>query len=269
FLANNNTVSFHELPQETQLSIERKRLADYCPNAAKKDDLNEAKRCNNLIVIYDSLQLAHKCILNSFYGYVMRKGARWHRMEMGGIVCTTGSTIMKRTRELIEQIGRPLELDTVNHYTNDQYHELVDKEKHQYEIRSENSIFFEIDRPYLAMILPASTEEGKRIKKHYCVFNMDCTIAELKGFEVKCNGELQLIKIFQASVFEAFLKGTTLEECYNHVATIADYWLHMLYSHAKDISDKELFELISERRTMSRMYLIMENKNQHLFRQLK
>ncbi|CAF5185117.1 unnamed protein product, partial [Rotaria sp. Silwood1] len=30
-------------------------------------------------------------------------------------------------------------------------------------------------------------------------------------------------------------------ECYNHVATIADYWLDMLYSHAKDISDKELF----------------------------
>ncbi len=82
-------------------------------NAAKKDDLNEVKRCNNLIVIYDSLQLAHKCILNSFYGYVMRRGARWHRMEMGGIVCTTGSTIIKRTRELIEQIGRPLELDTV------------------------------------------------------------------------------------------------------------------------------------------------------------
>ncbi|CAF3395708.1 unnamed protein product, partial [Rotaria sp. Silwood2] len=279
-ISNNNTVSFHELPQETQLSIERKRLADYCrkaykkTNAAKKDDLNEAKRCNNLIVIYDSLQLAHKCILNSFYGYVMRKG--YFKMcslasnGMGGIVCTTGSTIIKRTRELIEQIGRPLELDTdgiwcvlpatspenyeliirdpsrpkvvisypcsllnliiKDHYTNDQYHE-----------------------PYLAMILPASKEEGKRIKKRYCVFNMDGTIAELKDFEVKCNGELQLIKIFQASVFEAFLKGTTLEEYYNHVATIADYWLDMLYSHAKDISDKELFELILERRTMSRM----------------
>jgi DNA polymerase epsilon subunit 1 len=24
-------------------------------------------------VVFDSLQLAHKCILNSFYGYVMRK----------------------------------------------------------------------------------------------------------------------------------------------------------------------------------------------------
>ncbi|CAF4693502.1 unnamed protein product, partial [Rotaria sp. Silwood2] len=33
---NNNTLSFHELPQETQLSIERKRLADYCRKAYKK-----------------------------------------------------------------------------------------------------------------------------------------------------------------------------------------------------------------------------------------
>lgn len=34
------------------------------------------------MVLYDSLQLAHKCILNSFYGYVMRRGARWYSMEM-------------------------------------------------------------------------------------------------------------------------------------------------------------------------------------------
>ncbi|CAF3356320.1 unnamed protein product [Rotaria sp. Silwood2] len=76
------------------------------------------------------------------------------------------------------------------------------------------------------MILPASKEERKRIEKPYCVFNMDGSIAELKYFEVKRNDELQL-KIFQASVFEAFLTGTTLEECYNNVATIADYWLDM------------------------------------------
>ncbi|CAF4738395.1 unnamed protein product, partial [Rotaria sp. Silwood2] len=130
FLANNNnnnTPPVHELPQETQLSIERKRLADYCRkaykkvnhtreetrettvcqcenssyvetvrafgdrcyaykglhkkwktnlgNATKKNDLNEVKCCNNLFVIYDSLQFAYKCILNSFYGYVMRRGS--------------------------------------------------------------------------------------------------------------------------------------------------------------------------------------------------
>jgi DNA polymerase elongation subunit (family B) len=40
-------------------------------------------------------QLAHKCILNSFYGYVMRKGARWYSMEMAGVVTHTGASIIK------------------------------------------------------------------------------------------------------------------------------------------------------------------------------
>ena len=33
-------------------------------------------------------------------------------MEMAGIVCFTGANIIMRARELVEQIGRPLELDT-------------------------------------------------------------------------------------------------------------------------------------------------------------
>ena len=51
-----------------------------------------------------------------------------------------------------------------------------------------------------------------------------------QGFEVKRNGELELIKIFQSSVFEAFLKGKTLDECYAAVAKVADYWLDVLFS---------------------------------------
>ncbi len=44
-------------------------------DAAKQSgDPAEVKSCKNKEVLYDSLQLAHKCILNSFYGYVMRKG---------------------------------------------------------------------------------------------------------------------------------------------------------------------------------------------------
>lgn len=39
----------------------------------------EKQEAEKLVVLYDSLQLAHKCILNSFYGYVMRRGARWYR----------------------------------------------------------------------------------------------------------------------------------------------------------------------------------------------
>lgn len=47
--------------------------------AVEVGDAAEVKRCRNMEVLYDSLQLAHKCILNSFYGYVMRKGcaAAW------------------------------------------------------------------------------------------------------------------------------------------------------------------------------------------------
>ena len=80
--------------------------------AAASGDAAWLKSAKNKEVLYDSLQLAHKCILNSFYGYVMRKGARWYSMEMAGIVCYTGAGIIKCARELIEQIGRPLELDT-------------------------------------------------------------------------------------------------------------------------------------------------------------
>ena len=35
-----------------------------------------------------------------------------YSMEMAGIVCYTGAGIIKCARELIEQVGRPLELDT-------------------------------------------------------------------------------------------------------------------------------------------------------------
>ena len=52
-----------------------------------------------------------------------------------------------------------------DYFTNDQYQELVDPENLVYNQRSENSIFFEVDGPYRAMILPASKEEGKKLKK--------------------------------------------------------------------------------------------------------
>lgn len=250
-------------------------------------EINDAK---NMIVLYDSLQLAHKCILNSFYGYVMRKGARWHSMEMAGITCLTGASIIQMARKIVEQIGRPLELDTdgiwcmlprsfpdgfsfnlangkkygisypctmLNHlvykdFTNDQYHELVDESRGTYEVRKENSIFFELDGPYRAMILPSSKEEDKLLKKRYAVFNDDGTLAELKGFEVKRRGELQLIKTFQSQIFEKFLLGKDLKECYASVASVADKWLDVLFTKAATLPDDELVELIAENRSMSK-----------------
>lgn len=90
-------------------------------NKVWKNNLQKARESGNAVkiaeaqdmcVLYDSLQLAHKCILNSFYGYVMRKGARWYSMEMAGVVTHTGANIIKRANELVSKLGRPLELDT-------------------------------------------------------------------------------------------------------------------------------------------------------------
>lgn len=52
--------------------------------AQDSGDAVEVKRCKNMEILYDSLQLAHKCILNSFYGYVMRKGYALPEREREG-----------------------------------------------------------------------------------------------------------------------------------------------------------------------------------------
>ncbi|KJR83517.1 DNA polymerase epsilon subunit 1 [Sporothrix schenckii 1099-18] len=250
-------------------------------------EIDSAKK---MIVLFDSLQLAHKVILNSFYGYVMRKGSRWYSMEMAGVTCLTGAHIIQMARELVERLGRPLELDTdgiwcmlpatfpenfafklkngkkmtisypcvmLNHlvharFTNHQYQTLVDSKTFRYETHSDNSIFFEVDGPYKAMVLPTSKEEDKNLKKRYAVFNDDGSLAELKGFEVKRRGELKLIKIFQQQIFKFFLDGSTLAECYASVAKIANRWLDVLHSKGATLADEELMELISENRSMSK-----------------
>jgi DNA polymerase epsilon subunit 1 len=93
----------YELKKLTKSS---KKAAESASNAVEK------KEAEDKVLIYDSLQVAHKCILNSFYGYVMRKGARWRSMEMAGVVTKTGADLITQARILVEQIGRPLELDT-------------------------------------------------------------------------------------------------------------------------------------------------------------
>jgi DNA polymerase epsilon subunit 1 len=250
----------------------------------------EVEEAKKMIVLFDSLQLAHKVILNSFYGYVMRKGSRWYSMEMAGITCLTGAHIIQLARQLVERIGRPLELDTdgiwcilpatfpenfafklkngkkmaisypcvmLNHlvharFTNHQYQELVDPATFRYETHSDNTIFFEVDGPYKAMILPTSKEEDKNLKKRYAVFNHDHTLAELKGFEVKRRGELKLIKIFQTQIFKFFLEGSTLAETYAAVARVANRWLDVLHQHGSTLADEELIDLICENKNMAK-----------------
>jgi DNA polymerase epsilon subunit 1 len=251
---------------------------------------SEVENAKKMIVLFDSMQLAHKVILNSFYGYVMRKGSRWYSLEMAGVTCLTGARIIQLARSLVERIGRPLELDTdgiwcilpatfpenfafklkngkkvaisypcvmLNHlvhgqFTNHQYETLKDPATFRYEKHSENTIFFEVDGPYKAMILPTSKEEDKNLKKRYAVFNHDGSLAELKGFELKRRGELKLIKNFQAQIFKFFLDGSTLAETYGAVAKVANRWLDILDTRGATLADEELIDLIVENKNMTK-----------------
>lgn len=257
-------------------------------SAAK--DLDEKKLCESRCVQMESLQLAHKCILNSFYGYVMRKGSRWYSMEMAGLVTYLGASLIQMARALVQQLGVTLELDTDgiwcslpktfpenyilktnnaqkpkislsypcivlnkmvhDRYTNNQYQ--TKENDGSYSIREENSIYFEVDGPYLAMLLPASREEGKTIKKRYAVFHLNGKLAELKGFELKRRGELMLVKDFQSQVFHQFLAGDTLKGAYASAAAVANIALDMLESKGEGYSMEEVLEKISESSNMSR-----------------
>ena len=59
------------------------------------------------------------------------------------------------------------------------------------------------------------------------------TTCKAQGFELKRRGELKLIKAFQGEVFERFLAGDTLAECYAAVAAVADRWLDLLDTQAR------------------------------------
>ena len=256
--------------------------------AHNKNDPDEILHTKNMIDLYDSLQLAHKIILNSFYGYVMRKGSRWFSMEMAAMVTYLGSHLITDAREFVEKLGKPLELDTdgiwcclpkgfpefyklklkngkkinfafpqamLNKRTYDKYSNPVYNEKDENDnwiVRREMSVFFEIDGPYKCMVLPAAKEEGKMLKKRYIVIDFDDKIQELKGFELKRRGELKIIKIFQEEVFGQFLKGKNLTECYAECAEIAKRWYSILELNGEGINDDELLDYIEESRMMSK-----------------
>ncbi|MES1919285.1 hypothetical protein MHBO_001142, partial [Bonamia ostreae] len=251
----------------------------------------ELKKLLEMSTVFDSMQLAHKCILNSFYGYVMRKSSRWYSMPMAAITTQIGAEIIKGAREFLENFSRPLELDTdgvwcclpslfptdfefcdkngvkkrfsflcsvLNLLTHEKfenrfYQKLVKtSETAKYETKTECSIFFEADGPYRCMMLPASPEEGKTLKKRYAVFNRNNTLAELKGFELKRRGELKIVKIYQTEVFYRFLNGQNLSQIYSSAAQISNYWLDVIFGKGKGLRDEDIFDLFAESKNMSR-----------------
>ena len=111
--------------------------------------------CENTQLVFRYEISTFSIIINVLY-------LEYHRPLCALQVLTTNP---RKPKVTISYPGAMLNVMVKDRFTNDQYQELVDPDNLVYDQRSENSIFFEVDGPYRAMILPASKEEGKRLKK--------------------------------------------------------------------------------------------------------
>ncbi|KAL8432970.1 hypothetical protein Efla_001178 [Eimeria flavescens] len=243
------------------------------------------------VLLNDSLQLAHKCILNSFYGYVKREGARWYSMEMGAVVTKMGADIIQTAKEMVDGLGVTMELDTdgiwcllpcqfplrytftfkdsgnslkfeyptwvlnteVNRlFSNPQYLSF-DVAEQRFVKKTTNEVFFELDGPWRAMFLPASEKSDDLLKKRYVVYSNDGRISELKGFELKRRGELEFIREFQRELFPVFIKGETKQEAYALAAAVGNRFRYLLLSRGAALqSDAALERLLVARKVLGK-----------------
>ena len=142
-----------------------------------------------------------------------------------------------------------LNLGVHDRWTN---HQFLHFENGVFRRSSQNSIFFEMDGPYKAMMLPCSEKEGQKLKKRYVVYDFDDRIVECKGFEIKRRGELEMLKNFQKEMFPVYLKGSTREEVYTEAAKVCGRWLAFLQKKGGTADKKVVFSLISESKSLSK-----------------
>ena len=114
------------------------------------------------------------------------------------------------------------------------------------------SIFFEIDGPYKAMIIPAAREEGKKLKKRYGVFNFSDQLVELKGFELKRRGELQIVKEFQKDIFKQILRGSNLQEIYEACAETCKKFIDIIRSRGNNMSDEQVVHFLGQQKILAK-----------------
>ncbi|XP_026189746.1 uncharacterized protein LOC34618916 [Cyclospora cayetanensis] len=262
----------------------------------------EKKEAADMVLLNDSLQLAHKCILNSFYGYVKRPGARWFSMEMGAAVTKMGADIIQAAKELVDGVGMTVELDTdgiwcllpeqfpleyaftlkegsdgsggkeraakrnlrfeyptwilnslvYERFQNPQFLSF-DAKTRQFTRKVKNEVFFELDGPWKGMLLPASEKTDSLLKKRYVVYGSENRIAELKGFELKRRGELELIRQFQQELFPVFMRGSSKEEAYALAAAVGEKYRHLISSRGAPLkTEADLQRLLLARKVLGK-----------------
>jgi DNA polymerase epsilon subunit 1 len=112
--------------------------------------------------------------LSPFLCHLLPQLGRPLELDTDGIWCILPSTFpdefefktsdAKKSKVKISFPCSMLNVSVHEKYNNPQYQKLKEDGSRQYSISQECSIFFEIDGPYKAMCIPASTEENRNLK---------------------------------------------------------------------------------------------------------
>ena len=123
------------------------------------------------------------------------------------------------------------------------------------------SIYFEVDGPYRAMVLPPSTEEGKLLKKHTPHHHPSTTPSSSYDGSTRRAQGLRGEAPRRAQADQG-LPGAGVRTAPSCRATTLDVlrrrlggrqpWLDVIDTHGEELEDEELFELVSEQKSMSR-----------------
>ena len=71
---------------------------------------------------------------------------------------------------------------------------------------------------------------------------------------MKRRGELKIIKMFQQSIFQQYVKGTTLKECYQACAEVAMEHFNFLNNRGKGCTVEHILERLEESKNLSKDY---------------
>lgn len=200
----------------------------------------------------DNIQLAYKCVLNSFYGWLKMPGNRHGRESeiTAALICECARNIIKKSDEWLDEICNRINTDTdgtyrkvPKHFPMDICLEMIDGNKISlnfincilnYKVKQEfvndkyidetgnrvNKCFiiFEADGPYKMSFLP-SNDKGENVKKKYVVYGFNNSIAFIKGCEIVRSGEFEFVKRFQKKFFDflATADYATLKEFYDEI----------------------------------------------------
>jgi len=106
------------IDKETEIEKLEQIIKESSKDLTKKEILEIEQQVNTLTTekgYARNMQLGLKVFLNSFYGYMKSRGARWWSMDVAGATCMKGQEIITFAIDFCNKIGINIEVDSLDY----------------------------------------------------------------------------------------------------------------------------------------------------------